>query len=155
MSQVVPVLIDLANKGYIAYDIEDELVTVKPRLMEHILASAGKIDYDVLQFNSNSEDGVNGTINLLNNDLALKGVSRIILSDSQDVKIFPAEKLVTIKKDRDFTFGGMVKAGKLSFYGKEYYFHYKAFTIDLLNVDSVSFFGGQLRAGRERATRVW
>ncbi|MFZ1617852.1 MAG: hypothetical protein WAT41_10930, partial [Flavobacteriales bacterium] len=114
LAQVVPVLIDLANKGFLSYDIEDEMVTVKPRMMEHILASAGKIDYDVLQFNSNSDDGINGTINLLNNDLALKGVSRIILSDSQDVKIFPAEKLVTIKKDRDFTFGGLVKAGKLS-----------------------------------------
>jgi hypothetical protein len=154
MSQVVPVLIDLANKGFIAYDIEDELVTVKPRLMEHILSSAGKIDYDVLQFNSNSEDGVNGTINLLNNELALKGVSRIILSDSQDVKIFPAEKLVTIKKDRDFTFGGMVKAGKLSFYGKEYYFHYKAFSIDLLNVDSVSFLADSFEPDENGHTRL-
>jgi hypothetical protein len=139
MAQVVPMLIDLANKGYIAYDIQEEMITLRPRLMEHIQASAGKIDYDVLQFNSNSPDGVNGTINLLNNDLALKGVSRIILSDSQDVKIFPTEQQVTIKKDRDFSFGGLVKAGKLSYYGKEYFFHYEPFTIDLLNVDSVAF----------------
>ncbi len=137
--QVIPMLIDMANKGYIDYDLETEVVTVKPRLKEHVLASAGKVDYDVLQFNSNSEDGVNGTINLLNNDLALKGVARIVLSDSQDVKIFPKDELVTIKKDRDFSFGGMVKAGKLTYYGKEYYFHYQPFVIDLLNVDSVGF----------------
>ena len=137
--QVIPMLIDMANKGYIDYDPESEVVTVKPRLHEHVLASAGKVDYDVLQFNSNSDDGINGTINLLNSDLALKGVSRIILSDSQDVKIFPSEKLVTVKKDRDFSFGGAVQAGKLTFYGKEYFFHYAPFIIDLLNVDSVSF----------------
>lgn len=154
MSQIVPMLIDMANKGYIAYEIEDEMVTLKPRLLEHIMASAGKIDYDVLQFNSNSEDGVNGTINLLNNDLAIKGVSRIILSDSQDVKIFPAEKLVTVKKDRDFSFGGMVKAGKLSFYGKEYYFHYKLYSIDLLNVDSVGFIADSFEPDDEGKYRL-
>ena len=139
MSQVKPMLIDMANKGYLLYEVEDDRVTLLPRLLQHILSSAGRMDYDVLQFNSNSPDGVNGTINLLNNDLALKGVSRITLSDTQDVKIYPAEQLVTIKKNRDFTFGGMIKAGKLTFYGKEYYFHYAPFVIDLLNVDSVGF----------------
>lgn len=140
LEQVIPMLIDMANKGYIDYDPEEQHVHLKPRLREHILASAGKVDYDVLQFNSTSEDGVNGTINLLNNDLALKGVSRIVLSDSQDVKIYPSDKLVTIKKGRDFTFGGNIQAGKLNYYGKEYYFHYDPFVIDLLNVDSVSFY---------------
>lgn len=139
MSQVKPMLIDMANKGFLHYDVEEDRVTLLPRLKQHILSSAGRMDYDVLQFNSNSSDGVNGTINLLNNDLALKGVSRVTLSDSQDVRIYPAEKLVTIKKDRDFSFGGMIKAGKLTYYGKEYYFHYAPFVIDLLNVDSVGF----------------
>ena len=45
-----------------------------------------------------------------------------------------------IKKDRDFQFGGVIKAGRLQFYGKEYFFHYEPFNIDLLNVDSVSFY---------------
>ncbi|MBL7964189.1 MAG: hypothetical protein JNM31_10155 [Flavobacteriales bacterium] len=138
-SVVIPMLIDLANKGYLDYDPEFEIATVRPRLEEHVLASAAKRDYDVLQFNSNSEDNVNATLNLLNYDLALKGVARITVSDSQDVKIYPREKLVTLKKDRDFTFAGVVQAGRLSFHGKEYYFHYQPFVMDLLNVDSVAF----------------
>jgi hypothetical protein len=139
LQQVVPLLIDMANKGYLDYDPDTEWVQVKPRLRQHILNSAGKQDYDVLQFNSNTEDGINATLNLLNYDLAMKGVARIIVSDSQDVKIFPKDRLVTLKKGRDFTFGGAIQAGKLTFHGKEYYFHYEPFTIDLLNVDSVSF----------------
>ncbi|MEO5585993.1 MAG: hypothetical protein ABIQ75_11095, partial [Flavobacteriales bacterium] len=157
MSQVEPMLIDMVNKGFIHYDVEDKRVTILPRLLQHIRSSAGKQDYDVLQFNSNSPDGVNGTINLLNNDLALKGVSRITMSDSQDVKIYPAEKLVSIKKDRDFSFGGMVKAGKLTYYGKEYFFHYQAFVIDLLNVDSVGFLAESFDPddqGRRRLVKV-
>lgn len=156
-SQLKPTLIDMANKGYLLYDAEDEFVTVLPRLRQHILSSAGRVDYDVLQFNSNSQDGVNGTINLLNNDLELKGVAKITVSDSQDVKIYPAEKLVTIKKNRDFSFGGMIKAGKLTFHGKEYYFHYDPFVIDLLNVDSVAFVADSFEPddeGRYRLVKV-
>lgn len=137
--QVIPMLIDMANKGYLDYDIQEEIVQMKPRLRQHILASAGKVDYDVLQFNSNSDDGVNATLNLLNNDLTLHGVARIILSDSQDVRIYPGNREVVVKKGRDFTFSGAVQAGKLTFHGKEYYFHYDPFVVDLLNVDSVSF----------------
>jgi hypothetical protein len=157
MTQVTNMLIDMANKGFVDYDVDEGRVHVTPRLMQHILSSAGRTDYDVLQFNSNSPDGVNGTINLLNNDLALKGVSTIILSDSQDVKIYPAEKLVTIKKDRDFTFSGVIKAGKLTYFGKEYYFHYEPFTIDLLNVDSVAFLADSFKPdenGRRRLVHV-
>ncbi len=136
---VVPLLIDMANKGYLNYDPETEVVEVLPRLRQHILNSAGKLDYDAIQFNSTVDDDVNATLNLLNYDLAMRGVASILMSDSQDVRIYPAEKTITIKKNRDFTFGGSVKAGRLQYYGKEYYFHYDPFVIDLLNVDSVSF----------------
>lgn len=136
---VVPLLIDMHNKGYLTYDPETEWVEVSPRLRQHILNNAGKQDYDALQFNSTVDDNVNATLNLLNNDLMMKGVSTILMSDSQDVRIYPAEKTITIKKNRDFTFAGSIKAGRLQYYGKEYYFHYDPFIIDLVNVDSVSF----------------
>jgi hypothetical protein len=137
--QVISMLIDMANKGYLVYDTEEEWVEVTPRLQQHILNNAGKKDYDALQINSTSEDGINATLNLLNNDLTMKGVARIVLSDSQDVKIFPSEKTIVMKKGRDFSFGGSVHAGKLQYFGKDYFFHYDNFLIDLLNVDSVAF----------------
>ena len=150
---VIPMIIDMANKGYLSYDVETEWVETTPRLRQHILNSAAKQDYDVLQINSNS-DSVNATVNLLNYDLAISGVARIIMSDSQDVKIFPSEKLVTVKKGRDFTFGGSVQAGKLQYYGKEYYFHYAPFVIDLLNVDSVSFMADSFEKNEEGVTTL-
>jgi len=151
---VIPLLIDMANKGYLTYDPETEWVEVAPRLRQHILNSAGKQDYDALQFNSSTEDGVNATLNLLNNDLTMLGVSRILMSDSQDVKIFPSDRTITIKKDRDFTFGGSVQAGKLQYYGKEYYFHYAPFVIDLINVDSVSFMATSFTPNEEGLTTL-
>ncbi len=152
--EVIPLLIDMANKGYLDYDPETEWVDVRPRLRQHILNSAGKQDYDVLQFNSNVDDGVNATLNLLNYDLAMKGVARIQMSDSQDVRIFPSRKELIIKKGRDLTFGGQVQAGKLTFHGKEYYFHYDNFIIDLLNVDSVSFMADSFERNEEGRTTL-
>jgi hypothetical protein len=150
---VIPLIIDMANKGYLKFDPETEWVETNPRLRQHILNSAGKQDYDVLQFNSNS-DSVNATVNLLNYDLAIMGVARVVVSDSQDVKIYPSGKQVTVKKGRDFTFGGSVQAGKLQFYGKEYYFHYDPFVIDLLNVDSVSFMADSFEKNAEGQTTL-
>jgi hypothetical protein len=136
---MIPSLIDLANKGYLLYDVAGEQITVLPRLKQHLLNSAGKLDYDALQLNSNAEGGKTATLDLADMDLALRGVSRIVLSDSQDVKIYPKDKEVVVKKGRDLSFSGVVQAGKLTFYGQDYYFHYTPFTIDLPNVDSVSF----------------
>jgi hypothetical protein len=150
---VVPLIIDMANKGYLSYDPETEWVETTPRLRQHILNSAGKQDYDVLQFNSNS-DSLNATVNLLNYDLAIMGVARIVMSDSQDVKIYPSDKIVTVKKGRDFSFGGSVQAGKLQYFGKEYYFHYEPFVIDLLNVDSVSFMADSFGKNDEGLTTL-
>ncbi len=152
--QVITMLIDMANKGYLVYDTEHEWVEVNPRLKQHILNSAGKQDYDALQLNSNSDDGVNASLNLLNNDLTMKGVSRILLSDSQDVKIYPSEKTIVVKKDRDFSFGGSIQAGKLQYYGKDYYFHYETFVIDLLNVDSVAFHADSFDKNEEGRTTL-
>jgi hypothetical protein len=154
---VVPLLIDMHNKGYLNYDPETEWVEVSPRLRQHILNNAGKQDYDALQFNSTVDDNVNATLNLLNNDLTMQGVSTILMSDSQDVRIYPAGKAITIKKNRDFTFAGSIKAGRLQYYGKEYYFHYDPFIIDLVNVDSVSFMASSFEAdadGRHSLVRV-
>ncbi|MBL0126967.1 MAG: hypothetical protein IPP83_05795 [Flavobacteriales bacterium] len=152
IASVIPLLIDMSNKGYLDYDPETEFVQVQPRLRQHILNSAGKQDYDVLQFNSSVDDDVNATLNLLNFDLAMRGVSVINMSDSQDVRIYPAEKMITIKKNRDFTFSGSIKAGRLQYYGKEYYFHYDPFVIDLINVDSVSFMATSFEKNAEGET---
>ena len=61
----------------------------------------------------------------------------IVLSDSQNVVIFPKEQEVKLKKNRDFTFAGRVKAGRFDFFGKQFSFDYHNFKINLDNVDSL------------------
>jgi hypothetical protein len=136
LDQITAMLIDLANKGFIKYDVESHWIVVYQKLYDYILATAGKVDYDVIVFNSDIKESKNATLNLLNYDLRLKGVKKIILSDSAKVVVYPSDEEVTVQKNRNFNCGGTIYAGKLEFFGKEYAFDYNKFQIDLVNVDS-------------------
>lgn len=136
LENYVPVLVDLTNKGFISYDIPTQSVEIRPKLYDYISAAAGNIDYDVLLFNSSVADGKNAELNLVNFDLMLKGVDQILLSDSQNVAIYPTNGEVNVRKNRNFNFGGVIRSGRFEFYGQEYAFDYDKFQIDLIAVDS-------------------
>lgn len=137
VSDVRIMLINLAQFGFVSYDAEADKAFVKDRLYFYLRARSSKTDYDVIQFESVISAKPNASINLLNFDINMRGVSRIALSDSQNVFIYPKEQEVTLKKDRDFTFSGRVHAGRFDFYGKGFAFDYHNFKIDLHNVDSL------------------
>jgi len=133
------VLINLANMGFLMYDLNYDKIIVKDRLLQYVNSKAGKIDYDVIQFNSSVNEGINASINLLNFDLNLNGVERVFLSDSQNVVIYPKYQKLTIKKNRDFAFDGKVNAGLFEYFGKLFTFEYNNFKINMPVVDSLSF----------------
>ncbi len=135
--QLRPVVAKLSNSGMLAYNAEDDRILVKDRLLNYITNRAGKSDYDVISFHSAIPGTANASINLLNNDMTVRGVESILLSDSQKVFIFPSKGEVVLKKNRDFTFAGVVKAGRFEFFGKEFSFEYDKFKLNLTNVDSL------------------
>lgn len=141
---VQPNLVRLSAMGFITYDVEDDQVHANDKLFDYIAARAAHIDYDVIQFPSvvrgaSLEDKIkpNASINLLNYDMTIWGVRQIYMSDSQSVVIYPAEQKIILKKNRDFTFAGIVHAGRFDFFGKEFSFNYDKFIVDLKNVDSL------------------
>lgn len=132
-----PLLVRLAVMGLLNYDAESDKLQVKDRLFQYITDRVGKSDYDVLTFHSVLPNEANGLINLLNYDLTIRGVSAILLSDSQNVVIYPLARQVVVKKNRDFTFAGRIHAGRFDFYGKQFAFNYDAFKIDIIDADSL------------------
>ena len=137
LKDVAPNLIRLSVLGFISYKPEDDIVTINEKLFTYIGARAGKLDYDVIQFPSVIRGGNNASVNLLNYDMTIYGVKQVAMSDSQNVVVFPSEQTVVLKRNRDFSFGGVVHAGKFDFFGKEFTFDYDKFTVDLKNVDSL------------------
>lgn len=130
-------VIYLSTLGFASFNMEKDLVVIKPKLFEYVLAKTEKIDYDVINIYSKVEEGRNAKMNLLNNDLKIQGIEGIVLSDSQQVVILPAGGEINLKENRYFDFAGRVKAGKFELFGKEFSFDYEAFKINLENVDSL------------------
>ena len=139
LSQVQALMIKMANMGFISYDTKNDKVYLKGKLENFLLSRAGKVDYDVIQFNSLTYDGNSAEINLLDFNIKIHGVSSIYLSDSQNVYIYPRGEDVLVKKNRDFDFDGRVHSGLFDFYGKLFSFLYDKFKIEMPVVDSMSF----------------
>jgi len=136
-NEVRTMLIDFSNQGFVSYDSKEDRAVIKDRLNYYLLANVGKIDYDVIQFESVINAKPNASINLLNFELTLRGLAPIVLSDSQNVVIYPANQEIKVQKNREFFFAGRVKAGRFDFFGKEFSFDYQNFKINLDNVDSL------------------
>ena len=136
---VKQLLIDISNRGFINYNIEEDYFVIKDKLFDYIKARAGKTDYDLLKFNSVISGRSNAEMSLLNYELKLNGIAYVLLSDSQNVYIYPTNQELTMFKNRNFVFSGRVHGGLFDFYGKKYFFDYDMFKIDMPNVDSLSF----------------
>ncbi|MFT7613381.1 MAG: hypothetical protein ACI9J3_002354 [Parvicellaceae bacterium] len=144
LRELAPTLYNLNNLGLIIYDASEgnETVTVKGRMYRWLGARGGRMDYDVLQFVSTPEKGVeyNGTLSLLNFDLSLEGVSRVNISTAQGTQVFPEEGKLTLKRNRSFTFSGVVLAGRAEIYGDEFSFDYDKFRLNLIETNWTRFY---------------
>ncbi len=136
-SEIRTMLIRLSNEGFVSYDSGDDKVLIKDKLYYYLLANTGKTDYDVIQFESIINALPNASVNLLNYEMTLRGLAPIVLSDSQNVVIYPKEQEIKMHKNRDFDFAGHVRAGRFDFFGKSFSFDYENFKINLDNVDSL------------------
>jgi hypothetical protein len=130
---------ELSKKGYVYFDFEMDEVTLRPKLFDYIDASLMKRDYDVIRFVSRTDAGKeNAKLDLQTKDLTINGIPTIFLSDSQNVRIVPLNNSIVMKRNRDFQFDGIIDAGLFKFYGKNFFFEYDNFRVNLQNIDSLS-----------------
>jgi len=135
--QVRHLLMSLSKLGFVYYDDATDLVTLRQKLFDYITASMKQRDYDVIRFNSRTEGASNASLDLQTRDLTISGIPVIFLSDSQNVRLFPKDNSITMKKDRSFNFDGTVDAGLFRFFGYDFNFDYENFKIGLKNIDSL------------------
>ena len=138
ITQVKQMLMRMAAMGFLFYDTETGMATIRPRLNDYIAASVAKVDYDVISIPSHTNSPVeNAVFDLRNYDLTINGIPRIFVSDSQNVVIYPDNDRIIMKKNRHFQFDGQVQAGLFTFTGKNFFFNYDTFKIDLQKIDSL------------------
>lgn len=137
--QIKMYLLNLANLGFLVYDLDRDYVVVKDRVFRYINAVNKRIDYDVIRLHSEVVGKESASLSLLDFDLSVNGVRSMLLSDSQQVVIYPRDEKVTIRKNRDLVFAGRIHAGRFDFFGSNFYFSYDKFEVSLPVIDSVSF----------------
>lgn len=129
-------MLTLVEEGFIFYDKENELIYVKDKVFNYVLAASKKQDYDIINIPSKAKDA-NATLDLDDYDLHINGIKQFYLSDSQFVLIYPTDDKIIMKKGRDMLFDGTIVSGNIDFIGKNYYFSYDTFNIKMTNVDSM------------------
>ncbi|NBC83180.1 MAG: hypothetical protein GVY19_07335 [Bacteroidetes bacterium] len=139
LHQVRHLLMELSYYGFIFYDVNTDVATIKDRLHDYIKADAGMKDYDVINFESSTRlPQENATFNINTFDLTINGIPEVNVSNQQAVRILPDDKKIILKRNRNFQFDGTVEAGLITFYGSNFFFHYDSFKVNLQKVDSMA-----------------
>ncbi len=130
-------LYKLAKEGFVLYDPKTRVAVIQSKLFRYI-SNRTKTDYDGIFISSKLDGyyGVNGIINLKTLRLDVIKPEPTVLSNSKQVG-FLADT-VTIFKNKDMKFNGVVNAGLLEISGKSFEFNYNNFMIDLEKIDSVT-----------------
>jgi hypothetical protein len=134
--EVKALLFDLVANGFIAYNEETGIVGVKEKAINYVLAKAKKIDYDIIAIRSAPQSG-NDYIDLTNSNIDLKGVFEVPISDSAYVYFRPKSNSISLQKDRNMEFDGLMYAGRMDMTGEKFKFQYLPFTVDLTKVDTM------------------
>ncbi|MEN8156547.1 MAG: hypothetical protein ABFS10_06335 [Bacteroidota bacterium] len=135
--QVKHQLMALAKLGFVYFDDATSMITLRQKMFDYMDASLSNRDYDVIRFNSRTEGVSNAELDLKTSDLTIRGIPVIFLSDSQNVRLIPRGNKITMKKNRSFEFDGVVDAGYFRFTGRDFFFQYDSFKIDLPEIDSL------------------
>ena len=140
LKQVKSAMSGLMQAGYIDYEPNAGLIIIKEKAKHYLLARRHKTDYDYYSIRSVDPGGANGVLNLQNNDLTVYGVDEFIISDSLNVVLYPTDRKLTIKENRDFIADGMITTNNYRFIGKNFNYNHSSYDIQLVDIDSIEFY---------------
>lgn len=135
-----PIIFKMAISGLIYFNPESDVITIRQRLFDYADNLKHKHDYDIITLHSVMPGKDNATMNLLNYDINVMGVKRVLLSDTQKVFMFPRGGAITLKKNRRMDFSGTLASGKFEFIGKDFVFDYEQFKVQMKTIDSIKVY---------------
>jgi hypothetical protein len=136
-TDMVALLIDYAVQGFIEYDLQHNIIHYKNKLAHYLNNESKRRDYDNIFWESKSHFA---TLNMRNFDLTIYNCEFFVLSDASIVNVYPADEIVTIKRNRDLHFSGRIIGGLFDFVAKGCSFDYDKFQITMPQIDSMIMF---------------
>lgn len=141
---------DLMARGFVDYDLQTGLITLKKKAIHYTLAKGRRVDYDNLLMASFEENGPNATIKLDSKELTMRGINQFEVSEELGVSIEPNNDEVTMLGDRNFRFNGKLTSGNFEFVGEGFTFNYDSFKIEMPKIDSISFYLPDEKGNRKK-----
>ena len=130
-------LVKLATQGFLNYDVSRGIVQVQDRLFNYLKAKSNLGDYDNISIQSIIKGQANATMNLVNYDITIRGVAGVALSEKRKTGFMPENGQFKLHRNRDMTFGGIMRSGNYEMHGKRFEFNYNEFKVELVEVDSL------------------
>lgn len=150
LSQVLSLILNLQEEGYLEYDKDAQRVTVLDRFFDVLASDHNEFDFDVIKFQTRtSGKQPNARLGLRTNAMTVFGicdyqsksdVPAMTMSDFKHVLILPDNATVIMERNRNFRFSGCVMAGMYEFFTKDCLFNYSTFSIEMNKIDSLRFY---------------
>lgn len=123
--------------GYVNYDPAAKTVRLLPQLFHNLDVTAGKADFDELEFVTSENGILKAVLRFDSLDIRMSGVSYVLLSNKQNVYAVPSDSVVHIFKNRDFHFNGLLHAGMFNFTVRGARFYYDDFKVKLADIQEL------------------
>ncbi|QQS28633.1 MAG: hypothetical protein IPM47_17560 [Sphingobacteriales bacterium] len=133
------VIFDLVEDGFIYYDPDTDIITIREKTDNYMRSKKQEIDYDRILVVSRSKVE-NAQLDLESKELLITGVNQVTLSDSQQVRLFPDKGFLRVRKDRNMQMDGTIVAGSVDFVGKDFDFDYNPFLVNLDSIDQMKIY---------------
>ena len=130
-------LIQLWQNGFIQYDPLVGYIKLNYKIKHYYYSQINKRDYDQINFNSISPSSQNIKFDLKNKMLKINGVKDIILSEENNITIYPKEKTIDLLQNLDIKCVGDISVGNFDFKGANMSFDYKDFVLKLDKIDTL------------------
>ena len=143
ITEVKPLFVDLIAAGLLISVPQNKQLQVSPKLLAYAAAIQGSGDYDQLQLRTDlrkaQSASIYANIDLDQQELILRNVAQVTLSEAQQVRIFPDTTQIVMYQNRDIGFSGTLQAGKCEIQTKYAKFDYEKFLVNLLTTERTAF----------------
>lgn len=127
----------LEQNNYILFDEDNNQITVLRKAFHYVMAYTRQKDFDNILISSLNPQGSNATLNFETGEMQVRGVSRIVVTPDQDVRITPDSSRITLLEDKNIRFSGGVNAGDFKYRGQDFFFNYDEYLIQMPVIDSI------------------
>ena len=140
LKNVQSAMMNLYQLGYVEYDKSTGIVSLTEKGIHKGDAQKGRADYDSVLLLSLVSSGTNAIFNLNTQEIQINGVDKFYLAKVLDVSVDPDSNRITILKNRDIKFNGVLAAGNFDYIGREFIFRYDSFLVELQQIDAIEFY---------------